>query len=224
LNAVEGCLNAVEGCLNAVEGCLNAVEGCLNAVEGCLNATPHPVQQGARQRGAVRRSRQRGHCGHGLPRFTSCRRGAGNRRHRQHQPGHPVWLGSAQRIRHLHQLSVHLPDIVRVPGTPLGGAHTLASRERLAASYSDCGLSATAASGCRDLSSSSLTGTLPTELGTLTALTLLYVRRPDHPAAWPRAPSSGCGLSVTTAWVCAGCYPITVSRGHCPQSWATWLR
>jgi hypothetical protein len=45
----------------------------------------------------------------------------------------------------------------------------------------DCGLSAAAAWGCRGLEVNSLTGTLPTELGTMDALTSLCVRCPHPP-------------------------------------------
>jgi hypothetical protein len=71
-----------------------------------------------------------------------------------------------------------------------------------------------AAWGSRSLHYNSLTGPLPTELGTLDALTYLCVRRPYPPrldactvtGLWAEcgglthAPSPGCGLSVAAAW------------------------
>jgi hypothetical protein len=52
-----------------------------------------------------------------------------------------------------------------------------------------CGLSAAVGWGCRDLWLNGLTGTLPTELGTLIALTYLCVCRPHR--VWTRAPVTG---------------------------------
>jgi hypothetical protein len=54
---------------------------------------------------------------------------------------------------------------------------------------------------CRYLPNIGLTGTLPTELGTLTALTKLCVRRP-HPSRADTVPSPGCGLSAAVGWGC----------------------
>ena len=47
--------------------------------------------------------------------------------------------------------------------------------------------------GCRMLHANSFTGPLPTELGTMDALTDLCVRRPSPTRAWTCAPSPGCG-------------------------------
>jgi hypothetical protein len=74
--------------------------------------------------------------------------------------------------------------------------------------------------GCRSLHNNGFTGTLPTELGTLTALTHLCVHRP-HPPCLDACAITGLWLSV--AWG-AGIYTTTIIRGHCLQSWATWLR
>jgi hypothetical protein len=62
-----------------------------------------------------------------------------------------------------------------------------------------CGLSAAAAWGCRRFDRNGLTGPLPTQLGTLTAVIWLCVRRPHH-RAWTCAPSPGCGLSAAVVW------------------------
>jgi hypothetical protein len=52
---------------------------------------------------------------------------------------------------------------------------------RLVVWPSPCGLSAAVARGCRALSENNLTGTVPTQLGMLTALTFLCVRLPHQP-------------------------------------------
>jgi hypothetical protein len=84
-------------------------------------------------------------------------------------------------------------------------------------------LSAAAACGCRVLDEQGLTGTVPTEVGTLTALTQLCVLRPLPPRLDACAVGEGCGLSVA---VCggAGIYATTVSRGRSPVRWAPWTR
>jgi hypothetical protein len=78
--------------------------------------------------------------------------------------------------------------------------------------------------GHRNLYNNGVTGTLPSELGILTALTSLCVRHP-HPTAPARLrrhqvvwAERGGGVRV------AGCYNKTVSRGRCPPSWAPWTR
>jgi hypothetical protein len=53
--------------------------------------------------------------------------------------------------------------------------------------------------GCRYLFSNGLTGTLPTELGNLDALTWLCVRRP-HPSRLDVCDFTGCGLSAAAMW------------------------
>jgi hypothetical protein len=63
--------------------------------------------------------------------------------------------------------------LVRAPPSP-----TTPGRVRR---HPGCGLSAAAAWGYRNLDRNGLTGTLPTELGTLTALTELCVRHPHPP-------------------------------------------
>jgi hypothetical protein len=84
-----------------------------------------------------------------------------------------------------------------------------------------CGLSA-AAWGYRSLPTNILTGTVPTELGTLTALTQLCVHRPLPPRLHV--------CTVTGLWaergggVGSGGYTPAVSRGRYPQSWAPWTR
>jgi hypothetical protein len=52
----------------------------------------------------------------------------------------------------------------------------------------------------RSLYQNSLTGTLPTELGTMDALSTLCVCPLTH-HAWTRALSPGCGLSAAATWV-----------------------
>jgi hypothetical protein len=59
--------------------------------------------------------------------------------------------------------------------------HALTYFARTHALSPGCGLSTAAAWGYRPLYSNGLTGTLPTELGTLTAVNYLYVRRPHPP-------------------------------------------
>ena len=54
---------------------------------------------------------------------------------------------------------------------------------------------------CRDVSSNSLTGPLPTELGTLTALTELCVRHP-HPPCLDACAVTGLWAERGAMWVC----------------------
>jgi hypothetical protein len=81
-----------------------------------------------------------------------------------------------------------------------------------------CGLSVAVGWVRRSLSYNGFTGPLPTELGTLTALTELCVHRPHPPRPVACAVT---GLRTERGGgEGAGGYPTTGSRGHCPQSWA----
>jgi hypothetical protein len=73
---------------------------------------------------------------------------------------------------------------------------------------------------CRGLYNNRLTGTVPTELGTMDALTMLCVRRP-HSSRLDACAVTGLGLSVAGVWD-TGSFSKTVSWGRCRQSWATW--
>jgi Fe-S-cluster-containing dehydrogenase component len=76
--------------------------------------------------------------------------------------------------------------------------------------------------GCRDLDNNVITGTLPTELGTMDALTHLCVHRP-HPPCLDVCAVTGLWAERGDMWG-AGLYPPTVSRARCLQSWAPWTR
>jgi hypothetical protein len=95
----------------------------------------------------------------------------------------------------------------------------LTHRARPRAPSPGCGLSVVVAVGCRDLSDNDLMGTLPTELGTLTALTYLCVRISNP----PRLDVTALWAEVVVVWV-AGIYTATLSRGRCPPSWGPWTR
>ena len=74
-----------------------------------------------------------------------------------------------------HRTGHHGRDLPAVRAPPL--THLVWTR----ASSPGCGLSAVAMWVCRMLFGNDFTGTLPTELGTLTALMYLCVRRPHPP-------------------------------------------
>ena len=71
--------------------------------------------------------------------------------------------------------------------------------------------------GSRRLYSNGLTGTLPTELGTLTALTYLCVHRP-HPPCLDACAVTGLWAERGGVVWSAGLYATTISRGRFPQS------
>jgi hypothetical protein len=77
--------------------------------------------------------------------------------------------------------------------------------------------------GCRWLYQNSLTGPLPTELGTMDAMAYLCVRRP-HPPCLDACAVTGLWAERGGGVWCAGIYTTTISRGRFPQSWAPWTR
>jgi hypothetical protein len=85
---------------------------------------------------------------------------------------------------------------------------TLTHRTWTCAPSPGCGLSAAVACECRTLARCDLTGTMPTELGTMDALTYLCVRHP-HPPRLDACAFTGCGLRGM-GFGCAGGYTTTL--------------